>query len=127
MELVAIVAALALLEYLAFVLICGHARGRYGVAAPATTGNAVFERAYRVQMNTLEQLVVFLPALLLFAVYVSEPWAAALGVLFVLGRALYAHRYLTDPARRGPGFGLTLLANLLLLVGGLIGAIVALM
>jgi uncharacterized membrane protein YecN with MAPEG domain len=123
MEFVAIVGALALLEYGVFVLICGHARGRHGVVAPATTGNAAFERAFRVQMNTLEQLVIFLPGLLLFAVYVSEPWAAALGVVFILGRALYARSYLTDPARRGPGFGITLLANGALLIGGLIGAI----
>jgi uncharacterized MAPEG superfamily protein len=75
-------------------------------------------------MNTVEQLVIFLPGLLLFAVYVSEPWAAALGVVFILGRALYARCYLTDPARRGPGFGITLLANGALLIGGLIGAIV---
>ena len=123
MELVAIVGALALLEYGVFVLICGHARGRCGVAAPATVGNAAFERAFRVQMNTLEQLAIFLPGLLLFAVYVSAPWAAALGVVFIVGRALYAHRYLTDPARRGPGFGITLLANGALLIGGLIGAV----
>jgi uncharacterized membrane protein YecN with MAPEG domain len=123
MELVAIVGALALLEYGVFVLICGHARGRHGVAAPATVGNAAFERAFRVQMNTLEQLAIFLPGLLLFAVYVSASWAAALGVVFIVGRGLYAHRYLTDPARRGPGFGITLLANGALLIGGLIGAV----
>jgi uncharacterized membrane protein YecN with MAPEG domain len=127
MEFVAIVAALALLEYGVFVLICGHARGRHGVPAPATTGNAAFERAFRVQMNTLEQLVIFLPGLLLFALYASAPWAAALGLVFILGRALYARSYLTDPARRGPGFGITLLANGALLFGGLIGAIVELL
>jgi uncharacterized membrane protein YecN with MAPEG domain len=127
MELVAIVAVLALLEYGVFVLICGNARGRHGVPAPATTGNTAFERAFRVQMNTVEQLVIFLPGLLLFALYVSAPWAAALGIVFILGRALYARSYLTDPARRGPGFGITLLANAALLLGGLIGAIVDLL
>jgi len=122
-ELVAVVGALALLEYLIFVMLCGHARGRFGVAAPATHGNAAFERYFRVQMNTAEQLIIFLPALALFAFYASPHVAAALGVVFILGRALYARGYLVDPARRGPGFALTLLANLALLTGGLVGAL----
>lgn len=126
MELVAIVGALALLEYLAFVLLCGHARGRFGVAAPATSGNTAFERYFRVQMNTAEQLLIFLPGLALFAFYVSARVAAALGVVFILGRALYARGYLVDPARRGPGFALTLLANVVLLAGGLLGALLRL-
>ena len=96
-------------------------------AAPATTGNIAFERRFRVQANTIEQLVIFLPSLLLFAVYVSEPIAAALGGVFILGRAIYAWAYVADPARRGPGFFLTLLANGVLVVGGLIGAIVRLL
>ena len=126
MEIVAIVAALALVEYTAFVVLCGQARGRFGVAAPSTTGNTAFERRFRVQANTVEQLVIFLPSLLLFAVYVSEPIAAALGVVFIVGRGLYARGYVVDPAKRGPGFLLTVVSNLSLLVGGLIGAIVAL-
>ena len=125
MELVAIVAGLAIFEYFVFVMLCGQARGRFGVVAPSTTGNASFERYYRVQMNTVEQLAIFLPALLLFAVYVSEPVAAGLGLVFILGRGLYARGYLSDPGRRGPGFGLTLLANASLLIGGLVGAILA--
>jgi len=68
MEIVAIVAALALVEYMVFVMLCGQARGRFGVAAPSTTGNTAFERRFRVQANTVEQLVIFLPSLLLFAV-----------------------------------------------------------
>ena len=127
MELVAIVVALALLEYVVLMLLCGQARGRYSVAAPATHGNQTFERYFRVQGNTVEQLVVFLPAILLFGVYVSEAWAAGVGLVFVLGRALYARGYVIDPAGRGPGFGLTLLANTILVVGGLIGAIVNLL
>jgi len=122
-ELVAVVGALALLEYLVFVMLCGHARGRFGVAAPATSGNTAFERYFRVQMNTAEQLIVFLPGLALFAFYASPHVAAALGVMFILGRALYARGYLVDPARRGPGFALTLLANVVLLTGGLVGAL----
>ncbi len=124
MELVVIVAALALLEYTVFLLLAGQARGRAGVAAPATVGDPRYERHFRVQMNTIEQLVIFLPSLAMFAYYVSEPVAAGLGVVFIVGRAMYARAYVTDPARRGPGFGLTFLANVVLLVGGLIGAAV---
>jgi uncharacterized membrane protein YecN with MAPEG domain len=123
MELVAFVAGLALIEYFGFTMQCGRARGRLGVPAPATTGNPVFERYLRVQYNTIEQLVIFLPALFGFAWFVSEAWAAGLGVVFVVGRALYARGYVADPAKRGPGFGLTLLANGSLLLGATLGAL----
>lgn len=126
MELVAIVAALALLQYMRFVWLAGSARGRFGVPAPAITGNEDFERQLRVQSNTVEQLVIFLPALFLFAHYVHSSAAAGLGVVFIVGRALYGRAYVTDPARRGPGFGLTILANLSLTLGTLIGAALAL-
>jgi uncharacterized membrane protein YecN with MAPEG domain len=125
MALVAIVAALALIEYSLFALNVGRARGRYGVKAPATTGHELFERAYRVHQNTLEQLVVFLPSLYLFASFVHELIAAALGLVFVVGRALYARGYLADPEKRGPGFGIGYLASNALLLGGLVGALVA--
>lgn len=122
MDLVVVVAALALLEYSVFLFLCGQARGRYDVAAPATAGHPVYERYFRVQMNTIEHLVLFLPGLFGFAWYVSESWAAGLGVLFLVGRALYARGYIEDPAKRGPGFLLTLLADLTLVLGSLIGA-----
>ena len=124
MDLVALVAGLALAEYWVFTLQCGRARGRLGVPAPATTGNPEFERYLRVQYNTIEQLVIFLPALFGFAHFASPGWAAALGVVFIVGRALFAHGYVRDPARRGPGFGLTLLANTVLLLGSVVGALV---
>jgi uncharacterized membrane protein YecN with MAPEG domain len=125
MELVSAVAALALLEYLILTFLCGQARGRLGVPAPAITGNTEFERYLRVQQNTVEQLVIFLPALFLFAHFVDATVAAGLGLVFVLGRALYARGYYVDPARRGPGFGLTLLSNAVLLLGALVGASLA--
>ena len=125
MELVAIVCCLVLIEYGVLLMRAGQARGRYDVAAPATSGNPIFERHLRVQENTVEQLVIFLPAIVLFAHFVNEPIAAALGVVFIVGRALYARGYVIDPAKRGPGFLLTFLANFVLLLGGLIGAILA--
>jgi glutathione S-transferase len=127
MEYVAIVAMLSLLEYMFFGIKVGQARVRYAVPAPATTGNEVFERYYRVQMNTLEQLVIFLPALIAFAWLVSPPWAAILGGLFVLGRAIYYVGYVTDPAKRGPGFLLTAIANVALVVGAVVGAVIQLL
>lgn len=122
MELVAIVIGIALLEYLYFAMKCGSMRGQRGVAAPSMSGDATFERYARVQHNTLEQLAIFLPGMVLFGHYVSAPIGAGVGLVFVLGRALYARGYWKDPAKRGPGFGLTFLANIVLLVGGIVGA-----
>ncbi|MGH0028631.1 MAG: MAPEG family protein [Myxococcota bacterium] len=122
MDWVTLVAGLALLEYATFLFLCGQARGRYEVPAPATAGHPIYERYFRVQMNTIEHLVLFLPGLFGFAWYVSERWAVALGVVFLVGRALYARGYVQDPARRGPGFLLTLLADLSLVLGATVGA-----
>ena len=58
MELPAIVTMLALLEYMFFSLRVGLGREKLGVPAPATTGNAEWERMFRGQQNTLEQLIV---------------------------------------------------------------------
>jgi uncharacterized membrane protein YecN with MAPEG domain len=125
MRLVFIVVGLVLIEYLVFVVRAGRARGQFGVAAPATHGHPIFERHFRVQQNTVEQLVVFLPAVFLFARYASEIGAAALGLVFLVGRALYARGYVIDPAKRGPGFLLTIAANVVLLLGGLVGVLLA--
>ena len=120
---VAIVAALVLIEYLVIVLLTGNARGAYGVPAPAMTGHPVFERWVRVQGNTVEQLIVFFPGLWLFSTFVRPDVAAALGLVFAIGRALFARGYVADPARRGPGFVTSYLANAVLVLGGLLGAI----
>ena len=127
MELVAIVTVLALIEYLVLGVQVGQARGRYCVEAPATTGHPIFERHFRVHQNTLEQLAVFLPALWLFAVYVSGPLAAALGLVFVVARVIYARGYVADPKKRGTGALLTAVTTSVLLLGGLIGALVRLL
>ena len=125
MELVAIVIGLAVVQYFYLTMRTGMVRGRTGVPAPAMTGNPEFDRQFRVQYNTIEQLVIFFPSILMFAIYVNEPVAAGLGLVFILGRALYARGYAIDPAKRGPGFGLTLLSNAVLLLGGLVGAFLA--
>jgi uncharacterized MAPEG superfamily protein len=101
MTYVVIVIALALLQFMSFGAVVGWARDKYQVPAPATTGNEVFERYFRVQMNTLEQLVVFLPAIWLFAQQVSATWAAGLGVVYLIGRLVYFRSYTRDPKSRG--------------------------
>jgi glutathione S-transferase len=126
MPLVHLVIALALVEFFLFGAAVARARTRYNIPAPATTGNEVFERYFRVQMNTLEQLVVFVPSVLLFARYVNVYVAAALGVVFLIGRALYFQGYVKAPQARHIGFVLTVVPNLALLTGAIIGAIVVL-
>ena len=126
MAYVDIVTALAVLQFIVFGFKVGAARGRYGIKAPAVSGNEVFERHLRVQQNTLEQLVVFLPGLYLFASYMNAVAAAALGVVYLIGREVYAFGYVKDPAKRHVGFGLTFLPSIFLIMGGLIGAVRAL-
>lgn len=123
MPFVAIVTVLALLQFLWLGFQVAFARTRYGVAAPATTGHEVFERHFRVQMNTLEQLVMFLPSLWIFATYISPLWAAALGVVFILGRAIYAMSYVRDPKTRSLGFGLSAFPTLAMMIGILAWAV----
>ena len=116
------VISLALVEYFYFVMAVGAARGKHKIAAPAVTGNPDFERAYRVQMNTLEQLIVFVPSMICFATFVSERWAAILGLLFVVGRMVYSIGYRQAADKRGWGFMISAIPLLILLVGGLIYA-----
>ena len=125
MELIAIVAALALIEYLVFGFMAGMARGKYKVEAPATAGHPIFERRLRVQTNTLEQLIVFLPGLVLFGRYVSAPIGAILGAIVILGRAVSSIGYVADPAKRSGGFVLSYVPMVLLILGGLLGAAAA--
>jgi glutathione S-transferase len=115
----AIVTLLALLEYGILGAMVGNARQRYGVEAPATTGNPEFERYFRVQANTLEALVIFLPAVWIFSMAVSYHFGVALGVLFVIARIIYASGYLSAPARRAPGAIATAVINTILVLGSL--------
>ena len=118
-NLVVIVTLLALLTYFWISFRVGQARNKYGVAAPAITGAPEFERTYRVQVNTLEWLPLFLPSLWLFGWYWNGKVAAAIGVVWILARIYYAIAYVRDPAKRGPGFGVQALATAVLLFGAL--------
>jgi len=121
-----IVAMLALLEYFFFGIKVGQARGTYGVKAPATTGNEMFERFNRVHQNTLEQLIIFMPGLYAFATLISPMWAAIVGAAFVVGRGMYYNLYIGNPDKRGPGALVTMGANSVLVIGSLIAAVMAL-
>ncbi|MEN3952758.1 MAPEG family protein [Iodidimonas sp. SYSU 1G8] len=99
----------------------GALRGKTGVAAPATSGHPTFERAYRVHLNTVEQLVLFLPVLWLAVPVVGDVWTAAIGVVWLIGRVLYAVTYTRDPAKRGAGMLITLGATLALMAITVVG------
>lgn len=126
MEAVYLVVAIALLEYMVFGALVGRARGKFGIRAPATTGHPEFERTYRVHQNTLESLVVFVPAAVLFGLYVSSLWAAVLGGVFVVARAIYAAAYISAAEKRGLGAGLTALVLGALVLGSIVGVVLRL-
>ena len=98
-----------------------RARGRYGIKAPSVSGHEMFERAYRVQMNTLENAVLMLPVLWLYADFIGDTGAGALGGIWLVGRVWYAIAYLRDPARREGGFALGMLAWAVTLVLAFVG------
>ena len=118
-----IVGLLAVVQLAVFVTLVGRARGTYGVAAPATTGHPVFERYYRVQMNTVESLLVLLPGLWLAAKYWSPKYAAILGAIYLIGRVLYLVSYVGDPKRRSFGYSLSMAPAIALVVAALVGAV----
>jgi glutathione S-transferase len=117
----ALVTVFAVLVYFSTSYLVGRARQKYGVAAPAIIGNADFERVFRVQMNTLEWMPIFLPLIWLFAYYVSDKAAAVLGLVWCVGRVLYMLGYSKAAAKRGLGFGIQAAVCLVLLIGALAG------
>jgi hypothetical protein len=125
MYFVELVAALALIQYLAFGALTGRARQRSGLKAPAVSGDEGFERMYRVQMNTLECLVAFLPALFLSAKYWSPIFVAGFGFIFLVGRLIYWRAYVGRPESRGIGFMLSILPILILTLSAIVGIVLA--
>lgn len=122
-HLTALVTCLAILFYFFASIQVSKARTAFGIKVPATSGHADFERVFRVQMNTLEWMPIFLPSLWLFAIYISDPIAAAIGLVWIAGRILYMIGYSQAAARRGGGFAVQALAGIVLWAGSL-GAIV---
>ena len=122
MHYVELIALLAVVQYMFFGAIVGRARGRYGVKAPAVTGHEGFERAYRVQMNTLELMVALLPSLFVAARFWPASWVAGIGAVYLLGRFIYWRAYIGNPASRSLGFLLSMLPIIALLAMALAGA-----
>lgn len=123
MPYVHIVIGLALIEFFYFGWKVSRARTRYQISAPAISGNEIFERYLRVQMNTLEMLVIFIPSILIFSTYLNPQLGATIGAVFIVGRLVYLLTYVKDPRTRAIGFGLSAAPTLLLLIGGIVGAV----
>jgi uncharacterized MAPEG superfamily protein len=121
MEYIAIVTLLVLLQFFVFSFLVGAMRVKHGVKAPAIAGHPAFDRAFRVQQNTMEQLVVFIPALWIFGYFVDPRWGAGIGLLFLIGRFVYRAAYMQDPGKRTIGFAIGAASTMTLIIGGLIG------
>jgi glutathione S-transferase len=112
---------IALLQFIFFTGRVGFSRGKYDIKAPKTVGNERWERIFRIQQNSMEQLVVFIPAVLIFSLYVSASWVLLPGILFIVGRHIYSRLYLESPENRGPGMILSFFSNIALVIAGLVG------
>lgn len=122
MALVDLLLVLVLLQYVHFSVLVAQARVTYAVKAPATSGHEVFERYYRVQMNTLELLILLLPGMWLASKYVLPYWVAGLCAVYLLGRLVYLRAYVADPSKRSLGFLLSFAPIIVLLLIGLYGS-----
>jgi uncharacterized membrane protein YecN with MAPEG domain len=118
-----LVILVALAVYLGTAVHCARMRARYRVLAPATAGHPAYERAFRIQQNTLEQMVVFVPAVWLFSMLVNPLVGAVLGAIWILGRVVYAVSYARAPERRGPGFIIAFVVLVVLVAGALVQAL----
>jgi uncharacterized membrane protein YecN with MAPEG domain len=121
-----LVILLALLLYLGTCVYCAVMRGRHRIMAPAVTGHPAYERALRIQQNTLEQLVPFIPAVWLFSALVNPMFGAILGAIWIVGRLIYTVSYAQAPEKRGPGFVIAFIALVILLLGALVKAVTGL-
>ena len=120
-----LIIVLALIQLATFVVIVGKARDRFGVKAPAIYGNPDFERYYRVQMNTIELLILFIPSIFLASIYWSPYLMAVLGLVYLIGRILYFFAY-TQNKNRVVAFLMSFLPIVVFLIAGLFGTIIAL-
>ena len=114
--LIALVTLLTIVLMIVTTVLVGRARGKYGIHAPATTGHEGFERAFRVQMNTQEGAIMFLPTLWIAAGFGNPQYAALAGAVWLVGRVWYAAAYSVPGRNRGPGFAIGLLALAALLL-----------
>ena len=106
-EYTALVTIFAIMINLFFMFRTGRDRLKYKVNAPKTVGDETWERYFRIHANTVEQMVMFLPALWLAAIYSSDQWAAGIGVIWLVGRLFYSYSYVSKPSSRAPGMLMT--------------------
>ncbi len=123
----ALVTVLAVIVYFSTAILVSRARKTFGVPLPAIGGHADFERVYRTQMNTLESMPVFLPMLWLTAFYIGDAYAALVGLVWVIGRIAYIWGYTISVEKRGPGFLIQAIAQVVLLVSAPVGIVLRMM
>lgn len=123
--LTALITVAALIYTVILSMRVGTLRGKKGIDAPAVTGDPLFERAFRVHANTVEQLVLFIPVLWLSVAVIGDMWTALIGLVWIVGRVLYATSYMKDPAKRGPGMMITFAATVILMLVTLYGVATA--
>ena len=121
--LTSLITLLIVLHMLVNLFMVGRARGQYQIKAPAITGNEAFERIYRIQMNTIEGVVLFLPSMWIYAYYLGDKGAACTGLIWLIGRVWYALAYKINPPKRGAGFLISMLAVVGAWLGGLYGVL----
>ncbi|TPQ40061.1 MAPEG family protein [Bradyrhizobium guangdongense] len=118
-HLTALVTLLAVALYFYTSINVARSRAATGVKVPAMAGHPDFDRAFRIQMNTLEWMPIFLPSLWLFAIYISDAIAAGIGAVWIIGRIVYVIGYSKEAAKRSPGFAIQGIASLVLWIGAL--------
>lgn len=109
----------ALLQYSYFLGKVGYFRAKLEVHAPKTTGNEKWERLFRVQQNTMEQLIIFIPATYFFSSIISDEWVLLPGIIFIIGRALYSASYISNPNGRGLGMIMSFIPSVLMILSTL--------
>jgi glutathione S-transferase len=127
MEALAIVTVLALIQSVLFAFLVGKSREEHGVSAPLMTGPDEFLREFRVHMNTVENLIVFIPALWMFGYFVGPYWAAGIGLVYVISRFMYRAAYTGNPEKRSLPFTIGLACQVILLLGTIVGAVMSYM
>jgi glutathione S-transferase len=123
LSLPALLTLLAILWYVVTVMQVGRARGKYKIEVPATTGDPAFERAYRVQMNELENLVPFLPAMWIFAWFGNPRFAAIACAVWIAGRIIYALGYWAEAGKRHVGYMISTIAFVVTWVAALVSVV----
>ena len=113
----------ALFVYFGLGYVVGQARGKWQVPAPASSGHPEFDKRNRVHLNTLEQLVLFVPAAMLAAPVFGDLITAAIGIVWSVGRIVYARAYYAEPGTRSLGFLMTLIPTFVLMIGAIVGAV----